>query len=179
MGGIMGSPTNHIPSEIRTPCLTDSTTSRYQKSAEKRPIAFQWFLQVPEDLQEAYAFKQGQYLTFDQDINGEAVRRSYSICAGVGEELRVAIKQVPDGRFSTWANESLKAGRCLEDHGARTAASTRISTPVSPSTTWPLLQVPASRPFCRTSRRFWRTEAGSTFTLVVHQQGPVQRHFQV
>ena len=48
MGGIMGSPTNHIPSEIRTPCLTDSTTSRYQKSAERRPIVFQWFFKSPK-----------------------------------------------------------------------------------------------------------------------------------
>ncbi len=70
-------------------------------------------LDVPSALKETFHFKQGQYLTFDQEINGEAVRRSYSICAGVGEELRVAIKQVPDGRFSTWANAELKAGDTL------------------------------------------------------------------
>ena len=63
-------------------------------------------LEVPAGMEEAFAFKQGQYLTFDQEIAGESVRRSYSICAGVGEELRVAVKQVPDGRFSTWANSS-------------------------------------------------------------------------
>ena len=70
-------------------------------------------LEVPAGLQDAFAFKQGQYLTFDQSINGEPVRRSYSICAGVGEELRVAVKAVPDGRFSTWANADLKAGDTL------------------------------------------------------------------
>ena len=70
-------------------------------------------LEVPSGMEEAYAFKQGQYLTFDQEIKGESVRRSYSICAGVGEELRVAIKRVPDGRFSTWANSELKAGDIL------------------------------------------------------------------
>ena len=70
-------------------------------------------LEVPTGMEEAFAFKQGQYLTFDQEIAGESVRRSYSICAGVGEELRVAVKQVPDGRFSTWANSSLKAGDTL------------------------------------------------------------------
>ena len=70
-------------------------------------------LDVPADLTEAFAFKQGQYLTFDQEIQGEAVRRSYSICAGVGEELRVAVKRVPEGRFSTWANAELKAGDTL------------------------------------------------------------------
>ena len=71
-------------------------------------------LDVPADLSEAFAFKQGQYLTFDQEIQGEAVRRSYSICAGVGEELRVAVKRVPEGRFSTWANGELKAGDTLK-----------------------------------------------------------------
>ncbi|MED5335705.1 MAG: FAD-binding oxidoreductase, partial [Bacteroidota bacterium] len=70
-------------------------------------------LDVPADLTEAFAFKQGQYLTFDQEIQGESVRRSYSICAGVGEELRVAVKRVPEGRFSTWANAELKAGDTL------------------------------------------------------------------
>jgi len=70
-------------------------------------------LDVPADLAGTFAFKQGQYLTFDQEIQGESVRRSYSICAGVGEELRVAVKRVPDGRFSTWANADLKAGDAL------------------------------------------------------------------
>ena len=68
---------------------------------------------VPSNLEETFHFKQGQYLTFDQEIKGESVRRSYSICSGVGEELRVAIKQVPDGRFSTWANAELKVGDTL------------------------------------------------------------------
>lgn len=71
-------------------------------------------LDVPSGLSETFAFTQGQYLTFDQEINGDSVRRSYSICSGVGEELRVAIKQVPEGRFSTWANVSLKAGDVLK-----------------------------------------------------------------
>ena len=70
-------------------------------------------LDVPVDLSETFTFTQGQYLTFDQEINGESVRRSYSICSGAGEELRVAIKQVKDGRFSTWANSSLQAGDVL------------------------------------------------------------------
>ena len=70
-------------------------------------------LDVPADLADTFAFKQGQYLTFDQEIGGESVRRSYSICAGVGEPLRVAVKQVPEGRFSTWANTALQVGDTL------------------------------------------------------------------
>ena len=60
---------------------------------------------VPDALNEDYKFIQGQYLTLKTDINGEDVRRSYSICTGPSEnELRVAIKKVEDGRFSTFAN---------------------------------------------------------------------------
>lgn len=64
---------------------------------------------------EAFEFKQGQYLTFRRDFDGEELRRSYSICAGRGEGLlRVGIKRVEGGAFSTWANEELKVGDTLQ-----------------------------------------------------------------
>lgn len=66
---------------------------------------------VPEDLNDAYQFIPGQYLTLKADVNGEEVRRSYSICSTSDEgELRVAVKRVPDGRFSNFANEAIRAG---------------------------------------------------------------------
>ena len=72
-------------------------------------------LAVPEEQREAFRFTQGQYLTFRAVIDGEEVRRSYSICAGVGEGVcRVGIKKVSDGLFSTWANEALRPGQQLE-----------------------------------------------------------------
>ncbi|MBU6339947.1 MAG: phenylacetate-CoA oxygenase/reductase subunit PaaK [Bacteroidetes bacterium] len=70
---------------------------------------------VPADLQTLFAFKQGQYLTLRSELNGEDVRRSYSICSGVQEgTLRVAIKQVDGGLFSTFANQQLKTGDVLD-----------------------------------------------------------------
>ena len=70
---------------------------------------------VPAELARTFDFKQGQYLTLSQQINGNSVRRSYSICAGLDDgELRVAIKHVPGGVFSSWANERLKSGDILE-----------------------------------------------------------------
>lgn len=70
---------------------------------------------VPKDLMEVYRFEPGQYLTLKKMINGEDVRRSYSICAGLNDqELRVAVKKVPEGKFSTFANEDLKAGDSLD-----------------------------------------------------------------
>lgn len=71
--------------------------------------------QVPTELAEVYAFKQGQYLTLRETIDGEDIRRSYSICSGIFDnELRVAIKKVDGGVFSTWANEQLKVGQTLQ-----------------------------------------------------------------
>ena len=70
---------------------------------------------VPAELADTFAFIQGQYLTLDQLINGEQVRRSYSICSGLDDgHLRVAIKHVQGGVFSSWANQDLKAGDVLE-----------------------------------------------------------------
>jgi ring-1,2-phenylacetyl-CoA epoxidase subunit PaaE len=70
---------------------------------------------VPSEWAEIFAFTQGQYLTLRITINSEDVRRSYSICSAPHEnELRVAIKKVEGGVFSTWANTVLKAGDTLE-----------------------------------------------------------------
>lgn len=70
---------------------------------------------VPEALQPEFVFTQGQYLTLKTPINGEEVRRSYSICTAPNDnELRVAIKEVTDGVFSTYANRVLKKGDVLE-----------------------------------------------------------------
>ncbi|MDF0600428.1 phenylacetate-CoA oxygenase/reductase subunit PaaK [Psychromarinibacter sp. C21-152] len=69
---------------------------------------------APDD-PDAFAFTQGQYLTFRGTFDGEELRRSYSICAGLDDgALRVGIKRVEGGAFSTWANESLKPGDVLE-----------------------------------------------------------------
>jgi ring-1,2-phenylacetyl-CoA epoxidase subunit PaaE len=62
-----------------------------------------------------FQYKQGQYLTLRTHIDGEEVRRSYSICSAPYEtSLRVAIKQVEGGVFSTFANTELKVGDKLE-----------------------------------------------------------------
>ena len=71
-------------------------------------------LDVPEDLTEQYKFKQGQYLTFSAQIDGEEVRRSYSICSAVGEPLAVAIKKIEDGVFSQYAHAEFQAGAAVQ-----------------------------------------------------------------
>ena len=70
---------------------------------------------VPDALQETFRFTQGQSLTIRKELNGEALRRNYSICTSPSDGvLKIAIKKVDGGLFSTWANEQLKAGDVLE-----------------------------------------------------------------
>jgi ring-1,2-phenylacetyl-CoA epoxidase subunit PaaE len=72
-------------------------------------------LEPDPSLIDAFAFQPGQHLTFRADIGGEDVRRNYSICAAPNDgRLRVAIKQVEGGRFSSWALETMKAGGAIE-----------------------------------------------------------------
>ena len=81
-----------------------------QETEDTVSIAFE----IPGELKADYAYDAGQYLTLRTEIDGEDVRRSYSICSGEHEdELRVAVKKVPGGKFSTFANEKLKTGDVL------------------------------------------------------------------
>ena len=66
------------------------------------------------DQAEHFHPRPGQYLTLRARIAGEEQRRSYSICSGPGEPLRIAIKRVDDGRFSTWAHTELAPGHVLD-----------------------------------------------------------------
>jgi ring-1,2-phenylacetyl-CoA epoxidase subunit PaaE len=82
-----------------------------RETADCVSIAFD----VPESILSDFEFKQGQYLTFRKEINGNEVRRSYSICSSPSDkELRVAIKQVEEGIFSTFINNELKVGDVLD-----------------------------------------------------------------
>ena len=70
---------------------------------------------VPERLAETFQFTQGQYLTLRAEIDGDEIRRSYSICSGVDDDiLRVAVKKIEGGVFSTFANEKLGKGALME-----------------------------------------------------------------
>jgi ring-1,2-phenylacetyl-CoA epoxidase subunit PaaE len=79
------------------------------------PEAVSVTLEVPEALRAAFRFKPGQHLPVRAAIDGEEQRRTYSICSGPDDPLlRIAIKRVAEGRFSNWANDTLKAGSALE-----------------------------------------------------------------
>ncbi|MDR6885780.1 MULTISPECIES: 1,2-phenylacetyl-CoA epoxidase subunit PaaE [Variovorax] len=71
--------------------------------------------EVPVELQETFGFTQGQYLTLRRDIDGQDLRRSYSICAGLDDgELRVGVRKVRGGVFSNWINAHLQPGDTVQ-----------------------------------------------------------------
>jgi ring-1,2-phenylacetyl-CoA epoxidase subunit PaaE len=79
---------------------------------------------VPDELREAFAFKAGQHLTLRATIDGEEVRRNYSLCTAPAEsDWMVTVKRIGGGLFSNWVGDQLKAGDTLEvmvPHGSFT-----------------------------------------------------------
>ncbi len=79
------------------------------------PDAVSVAFEIPPHLESDFRFTAGQYLTLRKEFDGEEVRRSYSICAGPDDgELRVAVKRVDGGTFSTWANGGIRVGDVLD-----------------------------------------------------------------
>ncbi|MBV7269182.1 ferredoxin--NADP reductase [Winogradskyella luteola] len=70
---------------------------------------------IPENLKDDFNFEAGQYITLKSTINGEEVRRDYSICSSKNSgEVTIAVKAVEGGTFSVYANKQLKAGDTIE-----------------------------------------------------------------
>ncbi len=119
---------------------------------------------IPENLTSNFNFTSGQYITLQKEINGEEIRRAYSICSTPkSEEIRVAIKAVENGTFSVFATSQLKAGDELE-----------ISAPegrflLSPEANKNYLGFAAGSgitPILSMVKTVLETESTSTFTLV-------------
>lgn len=121
---------------------------------------------VPEDLREAFAFTQGQYLTVRAAVAGQEERRSYSICASpFSGKLRVAIKRVDDGVFSSWAHGALHAGDEIEV----ALPQGRFFVPLDPGSTRNYLAVAAGSgitPVLSLIETTLQIEPRSRFTLV-------------
>jgi ring-1,2-phenylacetyl-CoA epoxidase subunit PaaE len=112
---------------MSTPLFHDLRVRRIEPdTAEAVVVTFD----VPDDLRPTYAFTQGQYLTLRKHIDGQDLRRSYSICAGVDDgELRVGVRKVNGGVFSNWINEHLQPG----DSVAVMAPQGRFFVPLDPA----------------------------------------------
>ena len=80
--------------------------------------------EVPSELQSLFAFRAGQHLTLRTSLQEQDIRRNYSVCASPHEgELRIAIKQISGGAFSSWVNSTVGLGAMIEvmpPHGSFT-----------------------------------------------------------
>jgi len=88
---------------------------RIKEIRKETPECVSVLFDIPDHLKEGFRFKQGQSLTMRILVGNEEVRRTYSICSSpIDNEVRVAIKKVEGGSFSSFANEQLAEGDWLE-----------------------------------------------------------------
>lgn len=88
---------------------------KIEKIQRETPQAVSICFQVPTELKNEYAFQAGQYVSIQLKLNGEELRRAYSISSSPNsDELRIAVKEIPNGKFSVFANKELKEGQILE-----------------------------------------------------------------
>jgi ring-1,2-phenylacetyl-CoA epoxidase subunit PaaE len=70
---------------------------------------------IPESLQKFYQYKAGQYVTIKLTLDGNEIRRSYSMSSAPHEnQLQITVKAIENGTFSTFANKNLQVGHVLE-----------------------------------------------------------------
>jgi ring-1,2-phenylacetyl-CoA epoxidase subunit PaaE len=121
---------------------------------------------VPEALSDVFRFTQGQHLTLRNTVEGADERRSYSICSGIHDgELRVGVRKVPGGRFSTWIHESLKPGDTIQVM----APEGRFFVPLDPKAERHYLGIAGGSgitPILSIMKTVLAAEPGSRFTLI-------------
>ncbi|MCR6722235.1 MAG: FAD-binding oxidoreductase [Chitinophagaceae bacterium] len=88
---------------------------RIKEVRRETPSCVSILLEIPAHLQEVFRFRQGQSLTVRTKMDGEEVRRTYSLCSSpLDGEWRVAVKKVDGGLFSSFANEKIRPGDIIE-----------------------------------------------------------------
>lgn len=121
---------------------------------------------VPAALRATFGFTQGQYLTLRATIDGQDLRRSYSICAGVDDAvLRVGVRKVRGGVFSNWINSRLQPGDTVQVM----APQGRFFVPLDPAARRHHLGIAGGSgitPILSIMKTVLAREPQSTFTLI-------------
>ena len=121
---------------------------------------------VPDERKDAFRYLAGQYITLKAVVDGQELRRSYSICScPLDGELRIAVKEVPGGRFSGFVNRRLQAGDTIE---AMTPLG-RFCPPIGDGQAKRYMAFAAGSgitPIASIAKTVLRTEPESTFLLV-------------
>ncbi|PCJ28763.1 MAG: hypothetical protein COA97_00020 [Flavobacteriales bacterium] len=82
-----------------------------QETVDTVSIAFE----IPKDLKADFTYQSGQYITIKADVDGEDLRRAYSLCSAPSEnDFRIGVKKVANGKMSTFLNKNLSVGDELE-----------------------------------------------------------------
>ncbi len=133
---------------------------------------------VPEPLQQVFGFTQGQHLTLKKEVEGQELRRSYSICAGVDDgELRVGVRKVKGGVFSNWINSHLKVG----DSISVMAPQGRFFVPTDPASQRHYLGIAGGSgitPILSIMKTVLAREPKSRFTLIYGNRAPRSTMFK-
>ncbi|MFL6729972.1 MAG: 2Fe-2S iron-sulfur cluster-binding protein [Sphingomicrobium sp.] len=131
------------------------------ETAEANSIRFD----IPPELREAFAFRAGQHLTLRATIDGEEVRRNYSLCTAPGDEdWMVTVKRIGGGVFSNWVGDHLKPGDTIDvmvPHGS-------FTTDFDPANARDLVGIAGGSgitPVMSLIRTVLRAEPNSRFTL--------------
>lgn len=97
--------------------MSDFYTLKIKEVIRETPEAVSLSFEIPDNLKDTFSYKAGQYITIKTAIEGNELRRSYSLCSAPGSgEFKVTVKEVPGGSFSVLANNLLKAGDALDVH---------------------------------------------------------------
>lgn len=133
---------------------------------------------VPEPLRGVFGFTQGQHLTLKKKVDGQELRRSYSICAGVDDgELRVGVRKVRGGVFSNWINSQLRVG----DTVSVMAPQGRFFVPTDPASRRHYLGIAGGSgitPILSIMKTVLHREPMSRFTLLYGNRAPRSTMFK-
>src|SRR4051794_21764552 len=145
---------------MTTPHFHDLRVSDvHRETADAVSLAFD----VPPPLRAAYDYLPGQYLTLRATVDGDDIRRSYSICSGLDDgELRVVVKRVAGGAFSTWVNAQVRPG----DRVSVMTPGGRFGVPIEPGSPRTLVAFAAGSgitPVMAILKTVLRREAGRFF----------------
>jgi ring-1,2-phenylacetyl-CoA epoxidase subunit PaaE len=133
---------------------------------KETPDCVSVLFEIPDHLQEEFRFSQGQSLTMRMQINGEEIRRTYSICSSpLDLEWRVAIKKVDGGLFSSFANDQLRRGDILDVMPPVGKFYTELN-PTQKKNYVAFAAGSGITPVLSIIKTTLRTEPGSRFTLV-------------
>lgn len=157
--------------------MSDFHTLTIKDITRETPKAVSIEFDIPSTLSEAYHFIAGQYITIKTVVDGNEIRRAYSICsAPKSGSLRVAVKEIEGGTFSSIANNKLKIGDTLDVHTPE-GSFLLESNPTAQNHYAAFAAGSGITPIMSMIKCVMEEEPNSTFVLVYGNQNPTETIF--